>query len=169
MELELSRFPLAPLLESGLVMVRERASRNGVQLGLDVGKEVGEIEADERKVKQMLFNLLSNAVKFTPPGGRVDVAARNGREEVEITVRDTGAGIAAEDQGRIFEAFRQARPGKDHGEGTGLGLALTRRLVELHGGRIGVESVPGRGSTFTVALPRRPTPEGTPEGQPVEA
>jgi signal transduction histidine kinase len=173
MELEPSRFPLAPLLESGLVMVRERANRNGVQLGLDVSPEVGEIEADERKVKQMLFNLLSNAVKFTPPGGRVDVAARSAREGVEITVRDTGAGIAAEDQERIFEAFRQARPGQDHGEGTGLGLALTRRLVELHGGRIGVESVPGRGSTFTVALPRRPspegTPEGTPEGQPVGA
>jgi signal transduction histidine kinase len=169
MELEPSRFPLAPLLESGLVMVRERASRTGVLLGLDVGPEVGEIEADERKVKQVLFNLLSNAVKFTPPGGRVDVAARSAREGVEITVRDTGAGIAAEDQGRIFEAFRQARPGKDHGEGTGLGLALTRRLVELHGGRIGVESVPGTGSTFTVALPRRPTPVGTPEGQPVGA
>jgi signal transduction histidine kinase len=169
MELEPSRFPLAPLLESGLVMVRERASRNGVLLGLDVSPEVGEIEADERKVKQVLFNLLSNAVKFTPPGGRVDVAARSAREGVEITVRDTGTGIAAEDQGRIFEAFRQARPGKDHGEGTGLGLALTRRLVELHGGRIGVESVPGTGSTFTVALPRRPTPVDTPEGQPAGA
>jgi signal transduction histidine kinase len=106
-------------------------------------------------VKQIVFNLLSNAVKFTPDGGRVDVVARRIDGEIQVAVRDTGIGITAEDQGRIFEEFRQVGQGAAKAEGTGLGLALTKKLVELHGGRIWVSSQPGAGTTFTFSLPGR--------------
>jgi signal transduction histidine kinase len=154
MELELSTFALTPVLESGLVMVRERASKNGVALELQVDDGTGRIEADERKVKQVVFNLLSNAVKFTPSGGRVTLSARREGDWTVIAVADTGVGIAPEDRNRIFEEFGQAR-GRNRAEGTGLGLTLTKQFVELHGGTIGVESEVGRGSTFTVRLPVR--------------
>jgi len=104
-----------------------------------------------------VLNLLSNAVKFTPDGGRVDIAAKRDTDKVEIAVRDTGIGIAAEDQAAVFEEFKQV--GRDYtrkAEGTGLGLALTKRFVELHGGEIRLESAPGKGSTFTFTLPVRP-------------
>jgi signal transduction histidine kinase/DNA-binding response OmpR family regulator len=149
MELELSTFPLAAVLEGGLTMVRERAVGHGIALGLDVAPDVGDVTADERKVKQVVFNLLSNAVKFTPDGGRIDMAARCVGDEVEVAVRDTGVGIAPEDQERVFEEFQQA----GQREGSGLGLALTRSFVELHGGRIRLDSEPGMGSTFTFTLP----------------
>ena len=152
MELQRTTFELPAVLESALSLVRERATRQGVALATDIGPSVGLLDGDERKVKQILFNLLSNAVKFTPGGGRVTLRATVVEQEVEISVNDTGIGIKAEDQVRIFEEFYQVGPGKTQ-EGTGLGLGLTRRLVELHGGRIGVESEPGRGSTFTVTLP----------------
>ena len=109
---------------------------------------------DERKVKQVLLNLLSNAVKFTPEGGRIGLKAGRTDGMVEISVTDTGIGIAPEDQAAIFEEFRQV--GSDETrkqEGTGLGLTLAKKFVELHGGRIWVESEPGRGSTFTFTLP----------------
>jgi signal transduction histidine kinase len=115
---------------------------------------VGLLEADERKVKQILFNLLTNAVKFTPAGGQVTLAASVVDDQIEISVRDTGVGINDEDQVKIFEEFYQVGRAKTQ-EGTGLGLALTRRLVELHHGRLRVESEPGVGSTFTVTLPLR--------------
>ncbi len=158
MELEPSAFWLPEVLESGLTMVRERANNRGIALGLEVGPGVELIEADERKVKHVLFNLLSNAVKFTPDGGRVDVTAHTSDGVAEITVRDTGIGIAPEDQARIFEEFQQAQAGHTgRPEGTGLGLALARRFVELHGGCIRVESAPGTGSAFSFTLPlRRP-------------
>jgi signal transduction histidine kinase len=105
-------------------------------------------------VKQILYNLLSNAVKFTPDGGSVDVAVRRQDGQLEIEVRDTGIGIAPEDQTRIFEEFRQVGRERSR-EGTGLGLTLTKRFVELHGGRIWVRSEPGRGSTFGFAIPVR--------------
>jgi signal transduction histidine kinase/CheY-like chemotaxis protein len=119
-----------------------------------------EIEADEGKLKQILYNLVSNAIKFTPDGGAVAVVIRTASDSdepgVQITVADTGIGIAAENQGRIFEEFQQIEMGADRRyEGTGLGLALTKRLVELHGGRIWVESQLGEGSQFHVLLPRR--------------
>jgi signal transduction histidine kinase len=139
-----------------MTLVRERAQRHGIELGLDVDKRIGEFEADERKVKQILVNLLSNAVKFTPDGGRVDVSASMNGKYVEIAVRDTGIGIAAEDHAKVFEEFVQV--GRDYtrkAEGTGLGLALTRRFVELHGGEIRLASAPGKGSTFTITLPVR--------------
>jgi signal transduction histidine kinase len=104
----------------------------------------------------VIFNLLANAVEFTPPGGVVDVTASQVNGEVRVSVADTGPGIAADDHERIFEEFRQTDAGVEQGEGTGLGLALSRRLVELHGGRIWVDSELGRGSTFVFALPARP-------------
>ena len=156
MELELSVFDLPQALESALTLVRERASRRGLALDLHVDGRLGEFRADERKIRQVLLNLLSNAVKFTPEGGRVGVAATLGDGAVEISVSDTGIGIASEDQARIFEEFQQVRGAGGTEQGTGLGLALARRIVELHGGTIGLESAPGRGSTFTLTLPVEP-------------
>ena len=156
MELELASFDLGSLLEDASMLVRERAGRHSLALALDVEEGIGEWVADERKVKQVVINLLSNAVKFTPAGGQVTLRARRANESVEIAVVDTGVGIAPEDQALVFEEFRQARgdhPGKS--EGTGLGLSLAKRFVELHGGAIRVESAPGTGSTFAFTLPQR--------------
>jgi len=145
--------------------VRERAQRHGIALSLDVADGVDEIVADERKFKQILLNLLTNAVKFTPDGGRVAVLARRAGDLLEVAVRDTGIGIAKDDQEAVFEEFRQVgRNYTNKQEGTGLGLALTRRFVELHGGTIRLESEPGPGSlsrrmvppcssTFTFTIP----------------
>ena len=154
MELQRAEFALPPVLENAMTLVRERAVRQGVGLRTAIDPSVGLLEADERKVKQILFNLLSNAVKFTPGGGQVTLAATVVEDEVKISVRDTGVGINAEDKGKIFEEFYQVGRAKTQ-EGTGLGLALTRRLVELHNGRLSVESEPGVGSTFSVTLPLR--------------
>jgi len=157
MELELSTFDLPSALSNAMTLVRERAQRHNVALKLVADPTLGEVTADERKLKQILVNLLSNAVKFTPDGGRVEVTAVCEPEAILIAVRDTGIGIAPEDQEAVFEEFRQV--GRDYtrkSEGTGLGLALTKRFVELHGGRIRVESEPGKGSTFTFTLPVKP-------------
>jgi GAF domain-containing protein len=154
MDLDLSTFALRDALESGVTIVRERAARHGIQLSTVVAKDVGAIEADERKVKQILYNLLSNAVKFTPDGGRVEVSVRADNGDVRIEVRDTGIGVGASDQERIFDEFRQVGRERSR-EGTGLGLTLTKRFVELHGGRIWLDSAPGEGSTFGFTLPMR--------------
>jgi signal transduction histidine kinase len=114
---------------------------------------VDTIEGDERRIRQVVFNLLSNAVKFTPQGGSVEVASAQRNGEVLVSVSDTGSGIAAEDLERIFEEFQQTEAGAQEREGTGLGLALSKKLIELHGGRLWVESELGKGSTFTFALP----------------
>ena len=159
MELDLGQFDLPAALDNCRTLVRERAGRHGIALDLAVDERVGQIVADERKVRQVLLNLLSNAVKFTPEGGRVAIGAVRADGGVEIAVSDTGIGIAPEDQETIFEEFRQA--GSDYvrrREGTGLGLALAKRFVELHGGRIWVKSEVGRGSTFTFTIPERPWP-----------
>ena len=163
MELELTRFDLTELLENSLTLVRERASRNNLSLGLEVDDALGKWVADQRKVKQVVINLLSNAVKFTPAGGSVTLRARllpvadgNAGVAAEIAVIDTGVGIAADQLALVFEEFRQA--GGDHlgkSEGTGLGLALAKRFAELHGGTIRIASVPGEGSTFVFILPKR--------------
>ena len=165
MELELSTFSLPAVLEGGLTMIRERAVNHGISLGLEVAPDVGEITADERKVKQVVFNLLSNAVKFTPDGGRIDLAARCSEGEVEVAVTDTGIGIAPDDQERVFEEFQQA----GQREGSGLGLALSRSFVELHGGRLRLESELGVGSTFTFTLPLHSALWGRPEEAPVDS
>ncbi|MFI5054603.1 MAG: sensor histidine kinase, partial [Acidimicrobiia bacterium] len=125
----------------------------GVRLSLELAPDVDLIEGDERRLRQIVFNLLSNAVKFTPEGGSVVVATERIGGEVQVSVTDTGPGVAPEDQVRLFEEFQQTDVGVTEREGTGLGLALSRRLVELHGGRIWVESELGRGSRFVFALP----------------
>ncbi len=156
MELEPSRFEVAAAVHNAMTLVRERAQRHGIALGAELAPDLGEIVADERKFKQILVNLLTNAVKFTPDGGKVDVLARRHGGALEVAVRDTGIGIAEEDQQAVFEEFRQVgRHYTNKQEGTGLGLALTRRFVELHGGAVRLESVPGKGSTFTFTIPVR--------------
>ena len=153
MELELTDFDLPMAIDNALTLVRERASRRGVTLKSTVGERVGTIRGDERKMKQVLLNLLSNAIKFTPEGGRVEVAAVREDGAVEVSVSDTGVGIAPEDQEAVFEEFRQVGASAAKQEGTGLGLALCRKFIELHGGTIRVSSEVGTGSTFTFRLP----------------
>jgi two-component system, NtrC family, sensor kinase len=152
-ELEVATFSLREALERGLVMMRERATKNGVGLSLELAADVDLVDGDERRVRQVVFNLLSNAVKFTPRGGSVVVASTREDGEVLVSVTDTGPGIAADDQERIFEEFQQTDVGVLQREGTGLGLALSKRLVELHRGRIWVESQSGHGSRFVFTLP----------------
>jgi signal transduction histidine kinase len=155
MELEVKDFDVGQAVSNAVTLVRERAGRRGIALHHAVDPAVGPIRGDERKVKQVLLNLLSNAVKFTPEGGRVDVRATVADGRVEVSVTDTGVGIAPEDQEAAFEEFRQVGAADRKLEGTGLGLALSRKFIELHGGRIWVESQVGRGSTFTFTLPLR--------------
>jgi signal transduction histidine kinase len=153
MELELSAFDLPTAIDNALILVRERASRRGIGLGSTVDPRLGMIGGDERKVKQVLLNLLSNALKFTPEGGRIDVGARLHDHVAEVSVTDTGIGIAPADQEAVFEEFRQVGAADKKAEGTGLGLALSRKFIELHGGKIWVKSQVGAGSTFTFTLP----------------
>jgi signal transduction histidine kinase len=154
MELDLAAFDLPSAISNAMTLIRERAQRHAITLALDTDPQLGEAVADERKFKQILLNLLTNAVKFTPDGGRVEVSARRDADSIVVAVHDTGIGIAAEDQAAVFEEFRQVgRHYTNKQEGTGLGLALTRKFVELHGGRIWLESEPGKGSTFTFTIP----------------
>jgi GAF domain-containing protein len=155
MELERGAFSLRSALENGVTMIRERAARHDIAVTLEMRSELDDVSGDERKVKQVIYNLLSNAVKFTPDGGRVDVIAAREDGHVRVVVRDSGIGIAADDQQRIFEEFSQVgRDPERSREGTGLGLTLSKRFVELHGGRITLESAPGKGSAFTFTLPQ---------------
>jgi signal transduction histidine kinase len=154
MELEVTDFHLPQAIDNAITLIRERAARRAITLEVDVDSRLGEIKGDERKVKQVLLNLLSNAIKFTPEGGRVKVQAGLADGFAEISVIDTGVGIAPEDHEAVFEEFRQV--GSDYAkkhEGTGLGLTLSRRFVELHGGKIWVKSQLGQGATFTFTLP----------------
>ena len=153
MELELADFDLPSAIENALILLRERASRRRITLEPSIDERVGSIRGDERKVKQVLLNLLSNALKFTPEGGRIDVSARLQDGAAEVAVTDTGVGIAPEDREAVFEEFRQVGTADKKAEGTGLGLALSRKFIELHGGRIWVESEVGKGSTFGFTLP----------------
>ena len=154
MELEPSRFSLSDALQAVVMMVRERAAGRGIGLSTQIDPEIDPVEADERKVKQVVLNLLTNAVKFTPAGGQVQLRATRAGDGVVVAIRDTGMGISPADQARVFEEFAQARGGATREqEGTGLGLTLSRKFVELHGGTIWVESELGKGSTFTFTLP----------------
>src|SRR5207245_9815498 len=139
--------------DSPMAQVRARPKPHAIALFVSVGEGVDSVDGDERKIRQVVLNLLSNAVKFTPDGGRVELIGSRANGEISVAVRDTGAGIAREEQDRIFVEFEQASSARGK-EGTGLGLALARRFVELHGGRIWVESELGKGSTFTFTLPR---------------
>jgi signal transduction histidine kinase len=152
MDLELAPVALPDILRSAVSMHSERADRGDIQLSLPTEPEDITITADERRLRQVVFNLVSNAVKFTPTDGRVEITARAENRHVEVAVADNGPGIAPEDLETIFEEFEQTATGKE-AEGTGLGLPLSRRLVELHGGRLWAESEPGHGSTFRFTLP----------------
>jgi len=153
MELAPAPFHLPSALDNAVTLVRGRADRHGIALQVDIDRQLGELLGDERKVKQVVLNLLANAVKFTPEGGRIGLTARRRDGAVEIAVTDTGVGIAPEDQAAIFEEFRQVGSDERKQEGTGLGLTLAKKFVELHGGRIWVESEVGRGATFAFTLP----------------
>jgi len=166
MDLEVTTFYLPDAIENALLLVRERASRHGIKLDRIIDDHLGDFTGDERKVKQVLVNLLSNAVKFTPEGGKIQVRAGLDDGSLKISVSDTGVGIAPEDHEAIFEEFRQV--GSNYAqkrEGTGLGLSLTRKFVEMHGGKIWVESELGKGSTFTFTLPINPHPFPLPAGE----
>ena len=154
MELDLSTFSVPLAIDNALTLVRERATRHGLTLESRLDPAVAEIEADERKIKQILLNLLSNAVKFTPEGGTITVAARSVDRMIEVSVTDTGIGIAPEDCEAVFEEFRQVGTHAEaKAQGTGLGLALAKKFIGLHGGTIWLKSAPGSGSTFSFTLP----------------
>jgi len=156
MELELTEFHLPTALDSALTLVRERAGRRSIALQMNIDSRLGQIQADERKVRQVVLNLLSNAIKFTPEGGCIEVAATSKDRLIEVSVSDTGVGIAPEDQEAVFAEFRQVGTADKKAEGTGLGLTLCRKFIELHGGRIWVKSREGVGSTFTFTIPVHP-------------
>jgi signal transduction histidine kinase/CheY-like chemotaxis protein len=164
MELELSSFSLRETLDASLSMLREKALKSELELNMEITPEADvNIVADQRKLKQIMFNLVSNAVKFTPPGGTVDISARIDGDFLEITVADTGSGIREEDIPKLFHPFTQLESvyTREY-EGTGLGLALNRQLVELHGGRIWVESRFGAGSRFSFTIPVSQTAANAP-------
>jgi signal transduction histidine kinase len=153
MELELETIDLRDILDSSLKMFKEAALVHGISTSLDLADNVGIIVADDRKVKQILFNLLSNAIKFTPDNGKVSIKANIENDFAVIAVSDTGIGIDPSDQKQIFEEFHQVAKGHaGKPEGTGLGLPLTKRFVEMHGGTIQVKSGPNEGSTFSFTL-----------------
>jgi signal transduction histidine kinase/ActR/RegA family two-component response regulator len=153
MELELSTFSIRGALEYGISLVRERASVHHIELLLEVGQDLDTVEADELRFKQVVLNLLTNAVKFTPDGGSVSVRAMKDAAELVVRVTDTGIGVPLEDRERIFESFHQGGRGAPKEEGTGLGLTLSRRIVELLDGRLWLTSEVGAGSTFAFAIP----------------
>ena len=158
MVLDLNDFSVREVLETSVMMLKERAFKGGIALNLELAPPADiSIGGDQRKLKQILFNLLSNAVKFTPAGGTVEVSAVRVGHFIEITVADTGMGIKAEDIPKLFKSFTQLESVYTKKfEGTGLGLALTRQLVELHGGRIWVKSEFGVGSRFIFTIPLTP-------------
>ena len=156
LHLELTTFDLAQVARATFDAAKPSADAKHLDLHLVVPEEPLRVRGDIDRLQQAVGNLLANAVKFTPSGGKVTLRARRLENAVEIAVVDTGVGIAADQQALVFEEFRQA--GGDYlrkSEGTGLGLSLAKRFVELHGGTIRVESAPGRGSTFAFILPER--------------
>jgi GAF domain-containing protein len=155
MELEVTDFDLPMAIDNAMTLIRERAARRSIALHTTVDERLGQVQADERKIRQVLLNLLSNAIKFTPEGGRIEVGAKPVDGSIEVSVTDTGVGIAPEDQEAVFEEFRQVGTADKKVEGTGLGLALSRKFIELHGGKIWVKSQVGEGSTFTFTVPVR--------------
>jgi signal transduction histidine kinase len=159
MELDLGVIGIGSLVRESLVLIQEKAMKHSIRLHTEVEDCVAELkmQADARKLKQILFNLLSNAAKFTPDGGEITVGARYEEDLLVVFVRDTGIGIAPDQLERVFGEFDQVDSSYSRTQqGTGLGLAVTRRFVELHGGRIWAESEgKGKGSTFTFTIPIR--------------
>ncbi len=162
MELEYSSFDLRALLDDAASMLRERAATHGIDLRVETGADIGPVYSDELRLKQVVLNLMTNAVKFTGDGGAVEVHAERSGPEIDITVKDTGIGVPEADRERIFESFQQGGRGSSREEGTGLGLTLSRRIVELLGGRMWLESEVGVGSTFGFSLPARRTTDAAP-------
>ena len=153
-ELRLESVPIHDAIEEGLTTISPLATTRGVILEPTAIVAVPNVRADRVRLRQILYNLISNAVKFTDRGGRVQVRARRDDDRVSIAVMDTGVGIATRDLSRLYRSFEQLTlPSGDRPGGTGLGLALTKRLVEMHGGTIDVESELGVGTTFTVRIP----------------
>ncbi len=154
MEIHCEPVSVRSILTTCATTIAPLAERKDITLAVECTPERGQVWADPSRLKQVLLNLLSNAIKFTPAGGRVYVNGEVGADRARIVVRDTGIGIKPEDQAMVFEEFRQVDQAKSREqEGTGLGLALVKRFVELHGGSIALDSTPGEGSTFTVTLP----------------
>jgi CheY-like chemotaxis protein/anti-sigma regulatory factor (Ser/Thr protein kinase) len=166
MELEFTQVDVASLLEHAASMLRERAAAHAIDLRVEIGSEVGEVEVDELRLRQVVLNLVSNAVKFTPDGGTVVVRAREVANDLLVSVQDTGVGVPEADRERIFESFQQGGRGASREEGTGLGLTLSRRIVELLGGRMWLESQVGAGSTFGFVLPVRRAGVARPDSAP---
>jgi signal transduction histidine kinase len=158
MELALSSFAIAPLVADVVKTIEPLAAKNGNNVAAECAAEIGTIHADEMRLRQALLNLMSNANKFTERGG-ISINARegqeNGRDWITIAVADTGIGMTPEQMSKLFQEFSQASSttASKYG-GTGLGLAISRRFCQMMGGDITVESEPGRGSTFTIRLPR---------------
>jgi len=157
LELHYEEFPVQEAINEVLNTIIGFSNKKGIHIHTHIHEDVPSITVDKVKFKQIMFNLLSNAVKFTPENGRVTINASLMNQHVQIAVSDTGIGIKSEDMDKIFEAFRQLDASyARHYEGTGLGLTLTKRLIELHGGKIWVISELGKGSTFTFTLPIKP-------------
>jgi signal transduction histidine kinase len=153
--LRLGKIELANTIKDTLQMFKERADNNNIKITIEIEKEIKNVEADEQKIKQILSNLLSNAIKFTPAGGSIHIHAQAPQANfVEVSVEDTGTGIKPEDMPRLFKRFYQLESVYTKtAKGVGLGLALAKRLVELQGGRIWVESKYGKGSKFIFTIP----------------
>jgi len=154
MALDSVRIDIREMLGSVISLARERARAQDLTLTMSCPPDIGFVEGDERRLKQALFNLISNAMKFTPAGNSISLNARVENGDVILAVADTGIGIPAADQERIFEKFERGKP-NSRDAGAGLGLSLVKSLVELHGGSVGIESEPGRGTTITCQLPGR--------------
>lgn len=154
MELEPSEFVLGDLVTHCINLMKEKAQKQAIEIAVEIDPTLGALTADERKIKQVIFNLLSNALKFTPSGGQIGIRAARDGEWVQVCVWDSGIGISLSDQQLIFNEFQQADGSftKKY-EGAGLGLAIVRKFIELHGGRVWVESKLNMGSRFTFTLP----------------
>ena len=153
--LETGSVEIHDMLEGVVVLSRERARMQDVTLSVNCPRDIGAVEADERRLKQALFNVVSNAIKFTPPGGSIRLEARIDEDadgDVILAVSDTGIGIAASDQQRVFEKFERANP-RNREAGAGLGLSLVKSLIELHGGSVAIQSGVGEGTTVLCRLP----------------
>jgi PAS domain S-box-containing protein len=155
MELHPETFPVHQAVEEVAAVIKGIANKKHISVGIEIGAGLDTVKLDEHKFKQVLYNLLSNAVKFSDDGGQVSIKARRlDTQQFEVQICDTGIGIKAEDINRLFTEFEQLDSGTARRfEGTGLGLALTKKIIEFQGGRISVESQPGKGSVFTVVLP----------------
>jgi two-component system CheB/CheR fusion protein len=155
MELVFSVFSIKDKLEEAFVLFKQQVVEKKIELSLEIPKDISNVEADERRFKEMIFNLLANAIKFTPEGGKVGVRVFGHPEEIEFEVWDTGVGIAPENMSKMFNVFMRIEPSFSKAtEGTGLGLSYTKKLVELHGGRIWIKSDGlGKGAQVSFVLP----------------